>query len=315
MYWPANDHQRSLQLSVNSATGAVSRQRYTPFGASCGPANQLPTDRAFLDRTEDDTTGLAYLNARYYDPALARFLSPDSLAATDELQSLNRYTYALNNPLTYSDPTGLCAKTANPKKMFAACREQVSMDDVHLALDVVGLAPVPVVGEVADSLNAILYLMEGDFVNAGISGVGILPGGQFATGARMTRMTAKMVDEGLEAGGRTRAMVKLDRKANEGVYEFADRKNPGKLYVGQSGNIEKRLQYWIKDGRLDPADDTVRRWEINGGRIQREVAEQWQIQQRGGIGGGFVSNQRNPLGLNRRDDLMLERKWSWLEQP
>ncbi len=47
----------------------MSRQRYTPFGASRGPANQLPTDRGFLDRTEDDTTGLTYLNARYYDPA------------------------------------------------------------------------------------------------------------------------------------------------------------------------------------------------------------------------------------------------------
>jgi hypothetical protein len=66
------DIQDSATVSVGSgdpATAAVSRQRYTPYGATRGAANQLPTDHGWLGQTEDDTTGLRYLNARYYDPS------------------------------------------------------------------------------------------------------------------------------------------------------------------------------------------------------------------------------------------------------
>ena len=51
--------------------------------------------------------GLINMNARLYDPALGRFLSPDPyVQAPDFSQSFNRYSYCLNNPLRYGDPTG-----------------------------------------------------------------------------------------------------------------------------------------------------------------------------------------------------------------
>jgi hypothetical protein len=47
------------------------------------------------------------MNGRIYDPILARFLSPDpNVQFVANLQSYNRYTYVLNNPLAYTDPTG-----------------------------------------------------------------------------------------------------------------------------------------------------------------------------------------------------------------
>ena len=47
------------------------------------------------------------MNGRVYDPIIARFLSPDNyVQAPDNSQGFNRYSYCLNNPLTYSDPTG-----------------------------------------------------------------------------------------------------------------------------------------------------------------------------------------------------------------
>jgi hypothetical protein len=50
-----------------------------------------------------------YYHARYYNPVLARFLSPDTLVPDPkDPQDLNRYTYAKNNPLRYTDPTGHC---------------------------------------------------------------------------------------------------------------------------------------------------------------------------------------------------------------
>ena len=52
--------------------------------------------------------GLQYLHARYYDPLLGRFLSPDTwdpiLAGVD----INRYAYAGNDPVNGSDPNGHC---------------------------------------------------------------------------------------------------------------------------------------------------------------------------------------------------------------
>jgi RHS repeat-associated protein len=51
--------------------------------------------------------GLINMNARLYDPALGRFLSPDPyVQAPDFSQSFNRYSYCLNNPLKYTDESG-----------------------------------------------------------------------------------------------------------------------------------------------------------------------------------------------------------------
>ena len=47
------------------------------------------------------------MNGRLYDPLVARFLSPDNyVQAPDFTQNFNRYTYCLNNPLKYTDPSG-----------------------------------------------------------------------------------------------------------------------------------------------------------------------------------------------------------------
>ena len=107
--WLASDHQGSFSLAVNSSTGAVSKQRYLPFGAQRGTPNQSfrGRNRAFLGQTDDDSTGLVYLNARYYDASLARFVSGDPVLAVYVPQGINPYQYASNDPLLWSDPTGL----------------------------------------------------------------------------------------------------------------------------------------------------------------------------------------------------------------
>ena len=58
--------------------------------------------------------GLIYYNARYYVPTIGKFTSPDTLIP-DPLnpQQFNRYTYTLNNPLTFTDPSGHCAENGD----------------------------------------------------------------------------------------------------------------------------------------------------------------------------------------------------------
>ncbi len=56
------------------------------------------------------TNNLIDLNARYYDALLGRFLGVDPMTGSDpfDLQNWNAYSYAGNNPMAFSDPTGLC---------------------------------------------------------------------------------------------------------------------------------------------------------------------------------------------------------------
>ncbi|MFF4772508.1 RHS repeat domain-containing protein [Microtetraspora fusca] len=105
--WLASGLHGSEQLAVSDATGQVSRQRYLPFGQRRGADNLPFTDRGFLGKIEDDSTGLDYLSARYYDPSIGKFISTDPLLALDNPQWANPYSYAGDNPIGLSDPTGL----------------------------------------------------------------------------------------------------------------------------------------------------------------------------------------------------------------
>lgn len=105
LQWLVNNHQASVAYSVAASTGAISTQRYLPFGARRG--NALPIDRGFLGKVEDDASDLVALDHRYYDASLGRFINVDPLAVLDRPQTLNPYSYAANNPISYADPTGL----------------------------------------------------------------------------------------------------------------------------------------------------------------------------------------------------------------
>jgi len=77
--------------------------------SSGGGVGGMPTDFGFAGQRYDSSTGLIYMGARYYDPYLGRFISPDSIVQQrNDPQSYNRYAYARNNPLLYTDETGHC---------------------------------------------------------------------------------------------------------------------------------------------------------------------------------------------------------------
>jgi RHS repeat-associated protein len=81
--------------------------------------------------------------------------------------------------------------------------------------------------------------------------------------------------------------------AKEGIYEFAS--STGETYVGQSGNIAKRITQHLKSGKLLPQDlGTVRTTEVAGGKLMREIAEQLRIDELGGI--KYLRNIKNPIG-------------------
>ena len=65
------------------------------------------SERGYTGHKHVDSMGLIHMNGRVYDPVIARFLSADPIIqAPSNLQSLNRYSYVINNPLSYTDPSG-----------------------------------------------------------------------------------------------------------------------------------------------------------------------------------------------------------------
>lgn len=84
----------------------VERREYEPYGAQLTPAVQ--DGPGYTGHVQDATTGLVYMQQRYYDPMLGRFLSVDPVAACDngDMRHFNRYSYAYNNPYKFSDPDG-----------------------------------------------------------------------------------------------------------------------------------------------------------------------------------------------------------------
>jgi RHS repeat-associated protein len=113
--WLLAGNRGSTQLAVNDTTGTVSRERYLPYGQRRG-GDDLPfTDRGFLGKTEDASTGLTYLGARYYDPAIAKFISTDPELDLRTPEWANPYSYAANNPIDLADPDGRRVDTGNRK--------------------------------------------------------------------------------------------------------------------------------------------------------------------------------------------------------
>ena len=99
-------------MAPASVTDPIARNAYTPYGAVRG-ADNLSISHGWLNRIADSDTGLTYLGARYYDPLTSRFISPDPLMNPMDPRTLDAYMYANNNPISYSDTSGLYASKAD----------------------------------------------------------------------------------------------------------------------------------------------------------------------------------------------------------
>ena len=83
------------------------RRNATTWGDSLTALDNPDTTVGFTGHESLDAVDLVHMNGRVYDPFLGRVLSPDPyVQAPFEPQNLNRYAYVLNNPLSFTDPSG-----------------------------------------------------------------------------------------------------------------------------------------------------------------------------------------------------------------
>lgn len=119
-YTTSYQHTDSLGSPVaeSDAAKTVTRiERYTSYGeASDGSAEQGP---GYTGHVMDAATGLTYMQQRYYDPVIGRFLSADpDPSDIDTGWNFNRYNYAGNNPYKFTDPDGRKYALPNASKEF-----------------------------------------------------------------------------------------------------------------------------------------------------------------------------------------------------
>jgi len=83
------------------------REMYTPFGSKLENPTANRDNEGYTGHIDDSGTGLTYMQARFYDPAIGRFLSNDPVGFMEGGPAyFNRYAYTANDPMNYVDPTG-----------------------------------------------------------------------------------------------------------------------------------------------------------------------------------------------------------------
>ncbi|WP_083755909.1 RHS repeat-associated core domain-containing protein [Methanosarcina acetivorans] len=104
MEWYLSDHIGSTSLMVDENGLEIERTDYFPYGqVKSGGLEKY----GFTGQENDADTGLMYYGARYYSPEYRVFVQPDTMLPDPyNPQALNRYSYVLNNPVKYTDPTG-----------------------------------------------------------------------------------------------------------------------------------------------------------------------------------------------------------------
>jgi RHS repeat-associated protein len=129
--WLVTDHLGTprMVLDQNGSLANTTRHDYLPFGeelfAPTGGRSAAQGYRAdgvrqqFTQQERDAETGLDFFLARYHANIQGRFTSVDPLISSvsyGEPQSWNRYTYGLNNPLKYIDPTGMTVQEVTDER-------------------------------------------------------------------------------------------------------------------------------------------------------------------------------------------------------
>jgi RHS repeat-associated protein len=239
------DALHSPVAETNGAGTVTLRTRYEPYGKTLMPPVQGP---GYAGHVVDVSTGLSYMQQRYYDPLAGRFFSTDPVPAN--AASFNRYWYANNNPYKNIDPDGRYSCVG-------------SKDDCRLLADAMGkLAEAAANGSLSQSQQKALTAVQNFYgapdekngVTVQIGDKGSLPG---SVGGTSTQ------------GNETNIGIRADTIANgEGkdTQKFQDRFASTVAHEGQHG-LDQRANGMPKN-RADEKASEVRAYTSEAALFQ-----------------------------------------------
>ncbi|MBX4200816.1 hypothetical protein KW786_01675, partial [Candidatus Parcubacteria bacterium] len=131
VYYATVDLLNSSSIMTDSAGALTETLDYFPFGSIRidKKAGSFSEQRKYIGQEYDIDTGLNYLNARYYNGSIGKFISQDPMFWSFDQkwlldpQNQNSYSYARNNPITSSDPSGLFVVEVAGTKFFGGGAE------------------------------------------------------------------------------------------------------------------------------------------------------------------------------------------------
>ena len=129
-YYYLDDFQGSVTALTDSSGAVKSTYSYDAFGVPTGASSSVTNPFSYTGREYDSKSGLYYDRARYYDPSAGSFIS------RDPAPSSNPYPYAMNDPVDFTDPSGMQAEveTAIVTESAASRAQAMRMIGCGLAL-------------------------------------------------------------------------------------------------------------------------------------------------------------------------------------
>ncbi len=148
----------------------------------------LITTRGFTGHEMLDAVGLIHMNGRIYDPKLGRFLQADPLIqAPGNTQSYNRYSYAMNNPLKYVDPSGYSWKLKDIVKIVVV---------IVISVVTYGAASAWAVGAYGASCTVMCSMATASMIGGTVGGAAA----GFAAGVSMAAFSGASLGDAMKAG-------------------------------------------------------------------------------------------------------------------
>ena len=217
------------------------------------------------------------MRARYYNSDIKRFINQDiKVGDIGSSQSLNRYAYCEGNPVSLVDPFGLCKENTQDQG------KKSKFETLHTILDFAGFA-----FDVADVINAAIYAAEGDWGNALLSGIAIIPiAGSVIAGAAKGVKAIKNARNAVKVASFVTETGKLTKNASNAADIAAD--------VMRAAEKWGENPFKMMDGITAEAGSKGMRLLETGGDAAKEANEAvWQMKAVVGADGIKLSTSAN----------------------
>lgn len=246
------DPQGTPLAEADAQGNITARFDYSPYGVSVASLGVSPNGPGYAGHVNDPDTGLVYMQARYYDPEIGRFLSVDPQGpAPGNWFTFNRFDYANDNPALNVDPDG---KQTLPPSVYTIDWTKPETREAfgQYASTVGGFVPV-----VGDAQNVYEAIANPSPLSIAVAVVGAVPevGGELATGLKEASAAERATAIAGSMGERTRKAVTISvTETEEGV----------RVVSSSEGALRTAARSTLKEGEVEGKGVARVHAEVNG---------------------------------------------------